>query len=184
MRDKARQRLLSAARDSLQQGLLTGRPLVPSSQQHEAALLEQGASFVTLEIKGRLRGCIGSLEPARPLLVDVAENAFRAGFRDPRFPPLEPDEFRQLELHIAVLNPPEPLSVACEAELLEQLRPGVDGLTLRQGEHRATFLPSVWSHLPEPRDFVQQLKRKGGWAPDDWAPDMIAERYTVETITG
>ncbi len=182
MRDETRQRLLSTARDSIQQGLLTGRPLVPGPQDHETELLKPGASFVTLEIEGRLRGCIGTLEPARPLLVDTAENAFRAAFRDPRFPPLEPDEFRQLDLHIAVLNPPESLSVSSEAELLAQLRPGVDGLTLRQGERRATFLPSVWAQLPEPRDFVHQLKRKGGWNPADWGPDMIAERYTVEDI--
>jgi AmmeMemoRadiSam system protein A len=182
MRDAIRQRLLTVARESIQQGLLTGRPLNPDPEHDEPEVLQPGASFVTLEIEGRLRGCIGTLEPGRPLLVDVAENAFRAAFRDPRFPPLEHEEFRHLDIHVAVLNQPEPLPVASEAELVQQLRPDVDGLTLSDGERRATFLPSVWEQLPEPRDFVRQLKRKGGWDPDYWGPEMIAERYTVEDI--
>jgi len=182
MREAIRQRLLTVARESIQQGLLTGRPLNPDPERDEPEVLQPGASFVTLTLGGTLRGCIGTLEPGRPLLVDVAENAFRAAFRDPRFPPLGPDEFRQLDIQIAVLNQPEPLAAASEAELVEQLRPEVDGLTLSDGERRATFLPSVWEQLPDPGDFVRQLKRKGGWDPDYWGPEIVAERYTVEDI--
>lgn len=183
MRTEIRQRLLEVARCSIHEGLLTGHPTVPDPALGETELLEPGASFVTLEIDYRLRGCIGSLEPGRPLLVDVAENAFSAAFRDPRFNALRHNEFARLQIHISILNQAEPMAVLSEADLIEQLRPGVDGLTLTDGMKRATFLPSVWEQLPDPADFVLHLKRKAGWRPDDyWGPEIIAERYTVESF--
>lgn len=183
MRAEIRQRLLDVARSSIHEGLLTGHPAVPDPAMNETELLEPGASFVTLEIAERLRGCIGSLEPGRPLLVDVAENAFSAAFRDPRFSALQYAEFSRLQIHISILNQAEPMAVQSEADLIAQLRPGIDGLTLSDGMRRATFLPSVWEQLPKPADFVLHLKRKAGWRPDDyWGPEIIAERYTVESF--
>ena len=111
---------------------------------------------------------------------DVAENAFAAAFRDPRFPPLRPDEYPRLEYHISILNPPEPMTVTSEADLLQQLRPGVDGLVLIEGARRATFLPSVWEQLPDPRQFLAHLKMKAGLPADYWSDSLRFERYTVE----
>ncbi len=139
-----------------------------------------GATFVTLTQKGQLRGCIGSLEAHRPLSDDLLENARAAAFRDPRFPPLEADELPHTRVEVSILSPAEPMTFTDQADLLRQLRPGVDGLILEHGHHRGTFLPQVWEQLPRPADFLAHLKRKAGLAADFWAPDLKVSRYTVE----
>jgi AmmeMemoRadiSam system protein A len=148
-----------------------------------AALTAPGASFVSLHRRGALRGCMGSLEARRPLAEDVAGNARAAAFLDPRFPPVAPEELAELELEISVLGPARPLPAASEAELLAALRPGVDGLVLCEGGRRATYLPSVWTQLPDPAEFVRQLKRKAGLPPDYWSPRLRFDRYEVESIS-
>jgi AmmeMemoRadiSam system protein A len=148
-----------------------------------AALVAPGASFVSLHRRGALRGCMGSLEARRPLAEDVAGNARAAAFLDPRFPPVEPEELSELELEISVLGPARPLPAASEAELVAALRPGVDGLVLREGGRRATYLPSVWTQLPDAAEFVRQLKRKAGLPPDHWSATLRFDRYEVESIS-
>ena len=148
-----------------------------------AALSAPGASFVSLHRRGALRGCMGSLEARRPLAEDVAGNARAAAYLDPRFPPVAPEEIAELELEISVLGPARPLPAASEAELVAALRPGVDGLVLREGGRRATYLPSVWTQLPDPAEFVRQLKRKAGLSPDYWSPTLGFDRYEVESIS-
>lgn len=137
------------------------------------------ASFVTLELDGNLRGCIGTLQAHRPLADDIAQNAYNAAFRDPRFVPLTQDEFENIELHISVLNPPYPLPCDSQDELLAKIRPGQDGLIISDGSYSATFLPAVWEELPDPEDFVAHLKAKAGLAPDHWSKTFAVERYTV-----
>ncbi len=129
-----------------------------------------------------MRGCIGSLEARRPLVEDIAHNAHAAAFHDPRFPPLSPAELADLTIHIAILQPAEALAFHSEAELLAQLRPGIDGLILQDGAHRATFLPAVWEGLPEPRQFLNELKRKAGLRMDYWSDSIQAWRYTTESF--
>lgn len=147
-----------------------------------AELRREGASFVTLQRDGKLRGCIGSLLAYRPLLDDVARNA-RKAMRDPRMPPLDRREWPRLSISVSVLSQPVPLKVSGPDELITALRPGTDGLTLRTGDRRATFLPSVWETLTEPRDFLAALLRKGGWDPGDWPEDMTAETYGSDYYT-
>jgi len=142
-------------------------------------LEEPGAVFVTLELNGHLRGCIGSYLARRPLVRDVAENAFAAAFRDPRFPPLSVDELPQLEFHISLLTRPVPLPVNSREELLATLRPGVDGLLLEDPPHRSTFLPQVWESLPDPGEFLDHLLLKGGLPRGYWSPSLRFLRYTV-----
>lgn len=142
-------------------------------------LREPGAVFVTLHRNGALRGCIGSLEARRPLREDVEKNARSAAFLDPRFPPLSLREFPDVEVEVSLLSPAEPLRFSGEADLLRQLRPGVDGLILEHGAHRGTFLPQVWEQLPAPADFLAHLKRKAGLAEDFWSADLRVLRYTV-----
>ncbi len=166
---QVRDTLLDLARRSIAHGLAHGQPLSPALGWQAPFLAEHRASFVTLTRHGRLRGCIGRLEAARPLGADVADNAFAAAFRDPRFAPLERDEFDELRLTVAVLTPPEPLPVRDEAELLDRLEPGQHGLILELGAHRATFLPKVWEQLPDAREFVAQLRRKAGLPADCWS---------------
>ncbi len=178
--EEERRILLEVAAASIRHGLETGNPLPVRPEDYPPSLREPGAAFVTLNIAGRLRGCIGSLEARRPLVEDVAENAFAAAFRDPRFPPVQDHEFPQLEIHISILGRPEPISVASEADLLAQLRPGVDGLVLHEGGRRATFLPSVWEQLPDPQQFLANLKIKAGLPVNHWSDTIRFERYTVE----
>lgn len=165
-RKRALAPLVGVARASIQRGVLRGEPFAVALETFAPFLQAPGASFVTLQRDGALRGCMGSLAPHRPLVVDVAHNAFAAAFRDPRFPPLAAAELPGLALHVSVLGPPQPLEVASESELLACLRPGVDGLVLDEGALRATFLPAVWSQLSSPRDFVAHLKRKAGLPAD------------------
>lgn len=179
---QSKQLLLSLARKSITHGLEHHQPLPVTPGEYPKALQQAGASFVTLEKQNRLRGCIGTLEAYRPLVVDIVENAFAAAFRDPRFTPLQADELSELQIHISLLTPPEPLPVKDEAELLRQLRPGIDGLILQDGHHRATFLPSVWESLPTPPQFVAQLKLKAGLPVDYWSDTLRFERYQTIVI--
>lgn len=142
-----------------------------------AALDPPGATFVTLTRDGRLRGCIGSLEARRPLREDVEKNALAAAFADPRFPPLSSDEFADLRIEVSLLSAPEPMSFRDEADALAQLRPGIDGVILTAGFRRATFLPQVWDSLPDPREFINHLKRKAGLHDDFWSEDITLARY-------
>lgn len=174
--------LLDLARASIRHGLEVGSPLSVALPGLAAELVVPRASFVTLEKEGRLRGCIGSLEAWRPLAVDVAENAFAAAFRDPRFPPLRGDEASDLAIHLSLLTPAVAMVFNSEADLLAQLQPGVDGLILSEGPCRGTFLPSVWAELPTPQLFLTQLKRKAGLATDYWSPGIRVWRYTAEMI--
>lgn len=136
------------------------------------ALAKKAATFVTLERDGTLRGCIGTLVALRPLGVDVVRNARHAA-RDPRMVPVLPEEVPSLTVKVAVLTPSEPVPVQDFPALLDQLRPGEDGLTLKDRDgHRATFLPSVWGHVRDPHRFVAALLRKGGWPRRLWSGDL------------
>lgn len=178
----AKQILRDIARASIRHGLAYGRALAINPAELPAALQQKAATFVTLEIGGELRGCIGTLEAQRPLAADVAENAFRAAFNDSRFPPLARNEEDQLAIHISVLSPPVLMRVRDEADLLRQLRPGIDGIVLTEGTRRGTFLPGVWEQLPEPRNFLAHLKQKAGLPADYWSPAIRVERYTCEAF--
>ena len=165
----------------------------PESAAHAADLAKREATFVTLERDGRLRGCIGTLTALRPLGVDIVRNA-RLAARDPRLPPVEATETEELQVTVTVLSPSEPLAVRAFTCLLDHLRPGRDGLTLKdQGGRRATFLPSVWASLPEPERFVAALLRKGRWPHRLWTAELrsaawpeglAAERYGAREFAG
>jgi len=175
-------RLLDLAKSSIQHGLQTGRPLKINLTDFPAELTERRATFVTLHKHHQLRGCIGMLEAVRPLVEDIAENAFLAAFRDPRFPPLAADEFGELDIHLSILTPAEPVSFTSEQDLITQLQPGIDGLILEEGHRRGTFLPSVWEQLPEPEQFLRHLKQKAGLPPDHWSDSIRIFRYRTEMI--
>jgi AmmeMemoRadiSam system protein A len=179
---EARRTLLDLARRSIAHGLDRGTPLQVDPGDYPEPLRYQRATFVTLHIHGALRGCIGHLEAVQPLVRDVVENAYAAAFRDPRFPPVSHQERPALAVHISILTPPEPMTFATEADLLAQIRPGIDGLILTEGQARGTFLPSVWESLAEPRDFLHHLKRKAGLPADHWSDRVRVERYTTESF--
>jgi hypothetical protein len=167
--------LLGIARGAIEQQLF--RKSVASL---DAPWLKQpAATFVTLKKNGQLRGCIGSLQAARALADDVAQNALGAAFRDPRFPALAPDEWPHCGVEVSLLSTPKPLRFADEADLVAQIRPGEDGLILESEGRRGTFLPQVWESVPDPRTFLAELLKKAGLPQDTRLARCRILRYRV-----
>jgi AmmeMemoRadiSam system protein A len=177
------QTLLQVAKESIKTGLEKNKPLKVEPSDYAEELQENRATFVTLEIHKQLRGCIGTLTAYQSLVSDVADHAYAAAFSDPRFPRLQDNELALLELHISILSLPEPMSFDSEEQLIQQLRPGIDGLILTEGMYKGTFLPAVWESLKEPKEFLQHLKQKAGLSPNYWSNTIKVERYTAELIS-
>jgi AmmeMemoRadiSam system protein A len=177
MPDERRGRvLLDIARTAIANG-----PAVPDGLAwDEEWLRAPAASFVTLREAGELRGCIGSIDARRALGDDVAHNAHAAAYRDPRFPPVRPAEIAGLDVEVSVLTPRVPLGAASEDDALARLRPGEDGVYLEYQDFHATFLPQVWESLPDPRDFLDELRRKARLPARFWHPELRLSRYGVE----
>lgn len=160
--------LLRLAREALECGVRREK-LPPLNLESLTPLLKaQGASFVTLTYRGNLRGCIGALEPYQPLAQDVREHAVAAALDDPRFPPVVPSELDQIEVEVSRLTVPERLEYKDAEDLLAKLRPNIDGVVLRDGPRRATFLPQVWEKIPDKAEFLDNLCYKMGAAPNTW----------------
>lgn len=180
--NKERQILLDLVHKAIKYGLEQHDIMPIEVEKYSENLQKQCACFVTLQINGELRGCIGSLEAYRPLVEDVVHNAYAAAFQDSRFNPVTAEELPKLEIHISILSQPEPMQFTSEEDLLRQLRPNIDGLIMQDGMYRGTFLPSVWESLPKPRDFLTHLKLKAGLSANYWSETIKVERYTVEFI--
>ncbi len=168
--------LVMLARATLRHRLLGADEPQPPQ---DPALGKEAATFVTLKKAGQLRGCIGNLQPVGAIWRGVRDNALNAAFNDPRFTPLRADEVERVELHVSVLSASRPLPYGSAEELLALLRPGVDGVILRQGGRSATFLPQVWEQLPDPRQFLDHLCRKAGLADGCWGTGR-AEIFVYE----
>ena len=174
------QELVGIAINSIHHGLDEGGALIQDPHAVNETLRRTAASFVTLKQRETLRGCIGSLERRRALADDVAENAFAAAFRDPRFPPLTRAELDFTAAEVSVLSTPIALDFDGETDLLAQLRPGTDGLIVEHDGHKATYLPSVWNMLPNPRSFIEQLRDKAGIEPQVPISALKVLRYTAQ----
>ena len=177
-----RERLLSASMAALGVAARSeGKAPAPSlGDDASPALSSWRATFVTLTENGRLRGCIGTLSPHRPLIEDALANSAKAGFADPRFPPLKESDLAGLRLDLSILSHPRPLPAASESELAAALEPDRDGLILAAGKRHALFLPGVWRQLPDARTFVRHLMAKAGFEPDRWPEGLEAKRFRVE----
>jgi hypothetical protein len=173
--DEAGRTLLSLARDTIEDSLISRT----TSKSYSSWLSQTGATFVTLTKDGNLRGCIGSLQPARALHEDVAQNALAAAFRDPRFPAMTAAEWPQCRVEVSLLSTPKPVRFADEADLLEQIEAGKDGLILEADGKRATFLPQVWEDLAEKRVFLAHLLKKAGLPADTRLTRCRISRYRV-----
>ncbi len=175
-----KQHLLRISHESIQAGLNGNRPFVPDLSSCPDNLKEYLASFVTLKINNQLRGCIGTTSPVSPLIVGIADNAYAAAFRDPRFPTLTAWEYKQVHISISILGPSSEIQFTSEQDIISQLQPGIDGLIIEREGHRATFLPAVWESLQTAEDFLMHLKHKAGIAMS--TPPTRAWRYQAYSI--
>jgi len=160
--------LLKLARQALESGVLGEKMPLLDLESMPKRLRENGASFVTLTSGGNLRGCIGALEAYQPLAKDVCEHAVAAALQDFRFINVVPEELPKIKIEISYLTLPLPLEYDTPEDLLSKLRPGIDGVLLRDGTRRATFLPQVWEKLPNPAEFLDNLCYKMGAEIDLW----------------
>jgi len=174
-----KERLLGIARASIAHGLEHRKPGEPEPGAIAGALAERLGNFVTLLRDEALRGCVGSIEPDYPLANGIAIAAFNAAFRDHRFAPLAADELDFVSIEISVLTTPEFIDVRTNDELLADLHPGEDGLLLEDVGYRSTFLPKVWEKIPEPAEFVRQLKLKAGLPANYWSGSLRMSRYST-----
>lgn len=172
----SRATLLALARSSISDHL-QNRFSLPDPEALAPPLSLYRGVFVTLSKAGALRGCIGTLEASDPLAVAVADCAVGAAVRDHRFPSVVTEELAEVQISISVLGQPEPLDARDRADLLQQLRPGVDGLVVESGSRRATFLPQVWEQLDQPETFLSQLLLKAGLPADYWSERLRCSRY-------
>ena len=177
-----RARLLATAMAGLTAAARRGgrTPAFRFDARLSAPLMAARATFVTLTEGSRLRGCIGSASPRRPLIEDVVANAVNAGFSDPRFAPLTEAELEGLQLEVSILSHPRELPAANEAQLVCALEPDHDGLMLAVGRRRALFLPGVWRQVADGGEFVRHLLAKAGIDRESWPEGLEARRFRVE----
>lgn len=185
--DEDRTILIDAARRSIANGLKNGRPARVQHGTFSPALETYRATFVTLNQNGKLRGCIGSILPHRSLIEDVAINAHKAAFGDPRFPQLSAADVETLDLSVSILSHARPVAFGSEAEAVDALQPDVDGVILQaegpDGQtRRGLFLPQVWESVPKADQFLRHLKAKAGLPQDYWSNTIRLWRYTTETF--
>jgi hypothetical protein len=176
-----RQILLELARRSIESASRKRTSPKIRLEDYSPRLQQHAASFVTLTIQEALRGCIGSLQAFQPLVLDVVEHASAAAVEDYRFSPISPSEVQMISIEISVLTHPEVLIYSDTEDLKSKLRPGIDGVILKDGRMRATFLPQVWQQLPENDDFLSHLCAKMGAPNDHWKnKNLEVWTYQVE----
>jgi AmmeMemoRadiSam system protein A len=176
--------LLRLAASSIEHGLEFRRAKPVNSAEYPAELQILRPVFVTLKIDKDLRGCVGTLDDLYPLVANVTKYAFKSAFSDPRFTEVKRDEILRLRIQISILNQPEALQFSSENELVDQLRPGVDGLIFEECPFRSTLLPSAWEGVTDKALFLTQLKRKAGFSADYWSGSLKIHRYTTSCISG
>ena len=173
--------LLETARNAIRQELNKEEKLSLVMDEYSQKLQENGACFVTIKKKGALRGCVGSIEAVQPLIQDVRERAVAAAFQDYRFPPLTLPELDEIRIEISRLTQPTILNYEDPDDLINKLRPQIDGVILRYQTRRGIFLPQVWEQLPSPELFLNRLCIKMGLNQSVWrSAKLQVETYQVE----
>lgn len=153
-----------------------------NSKEYPCVFEQSGASFVTLEINGHLRGCIGSIIAHKPLIDDLILNAHSSAFKDPRFLPLTQQEFEHTDISVSLLSSPEKIDFDGEEDLLSKIKPFEDGIIIRDGNYQAVYLPVVWEQLSDKREFLNSLKVKAGLSVDYFSDTLQAFRFNAVKI--
>jgi len=175
--------LLRLAVSSIEHGLEFRKAKSVDSAEYPAELQMLRPVFVTLKVDNDLRGCVGTLDDLHPLVANVAKYAFKSAFSDPRFVEVKREEILRLRVQISILSQPEALQFSSENELIDQLRPGIDGLIFEERPFRSTLLPSAWEGATDKALFLTQLKRKAGLPPDYWSGTLKVHRYTTSCFS-
>ncbi|HSN95230.1 MAG TPA: AmmeMemoRadiSam system protein A, partial [Anaerolineaceae bacterium] len=176
--------LLLIARKSIELAVREDKKLPIQVKDYSNILQQDGASFVTLTLNGRLRGCIGTLKAYQPLVLDVREHAILAALEDTRFSPVRENELKQIHIEVSRLTEPKPFAYQSPNDLIIYLQPGKDGVVLRQGYRSATFLPQVWEQIPDPADFLSELCLKMGAPADAWQKQRLeVSTYHVQEFS-
>lgn len=179
--EKEKSTLLRIARQSMEAAVKHQNTPELIAGDYPGLLSENGACFVTLTEDGNLRGCIGSLEAYQPLVLDVCAHAVDAALEDYRFPPVQPSELPRIHIEISRLTPAQPFSYQDPDYIKSNLRKGIDGVILKDGFRRATFLPQVWEQLSDPEEFLSHLCVKMGAPRDLWKTKHLdVSIYQVE----
>lgn len=165
--------LLSVARATIDGALSKGKEEIGSEPMVSEKFSERRGTFVTLTINHNLRGCIGHIIPQESLIEGIRVNAVNAAFRDPRFRPLSKGEWERVQIEISILTEPRPLAYSGGEDLLEKLRPGIDGVIIKKGLYQATFLPQVWEQVPDKKEFLAHLCMKAGLDHDAWRKEEL-----------
>lgn len=172
--------LLKLARDTIATYLKEGKIL--DAKVSSEKLKKKRGVFVTLEKNHELRGCIGYIEPIKPIYIAVRDNAINAAFHDSRFPPLREEELDDIEIEISILTKPELIKVSSPDEYLEKIKPGVDGIIIKYAGRSATYLPQVWEKIPDKEMFLSSLCNKAFLPGDCWKRDG-AEIYRYRVVS-
>ncbi len=171
--DQQKKLLLKIARETLE-NYLSGKKL-PELKIDDPVLMEKRGVFVTLHKKENLRGCIGYIEPIKPLYLAVREMAIHSATQDPRFEPVRYEELKDIEIEISVLTVPQKVKSADEIVL------GRDGVIVKRGFNQGVFLPQVAEETGWTKEeFLSYLcSHKAGLPPDAWK-DPKTELYTFQ----
>ncbi|MBE6444285.1 MAG: AmmeMemoRadiSam system protein B [Alphaproteobacteria bacterium] len=173
--------LVEVVKTALDRAVNQNEYFQPERMNFNNVLFDKGASFVTLEKKGKLRGCIGSVVANKAIAVDLANNTYAAALNDSRFTPVTPDELKDISFTIALLTNFEEIQFDSVEDLLSKIKVDVDGLLIQDGERQGLFLPAVWKQIPDKQEFLTELKIKAGLSPSYWSDRVKMFRFrTVE----
>jgi AmmeMemoRadiSam system protein A len=143
-------------------------PDIPEPPEDDLELHAPRGAFVTLKIRGKLRGCIGTVTPAFPTWRAVREMAEAATSRDPRFPPVRPDEVDGVDIEVSILDPMKPVTDPADIEI------GRDGLCIKRGIANGLLLPQVPTEQGWDREtFLKHTCLKAGLPEDAWRDDDV-----------
>ena len=175
--------LLEVARKTIDDALNEREETGPSETGLPEIYKTPRGTFVTLTISGGLRGCIGHIIPRESLIEGIRVNAINAAFRDPRFRPLTQREWNDVRIEISILTEPQRLDYSGGDDLVNKLRPGIDGVIIKKGYRQSTFLPQVWEQLPRTEEFLEHLCLKAGLPGDAWRKgDLEVSTYQVQAF--
>ena len=175
--------LLSVARKTIEQALFGKEKPKKGEADLHPLFNEPRGTFITLTTGGNLRGCIGHIIPQETLIEGIRINAINAAFKDPRFRPIDKNEWKDIKIEISILTEPEPLSYSNTEGLFLKLRPGIDGVIIKKGYRQSTFLPQVWDQLPRKEEFLNHLCLKAGLDRGEWKKGRLeVSTYQVQAF--